>query len=195
MAQVRWWWYLHFLAAQALSCALLQTCMEERVWSFPPGPWMVKLLQVCGALGEGRFARGAGLSGSGGDLCFTGPLVKQHAGGKREQRCGFPIFWALVGRDAGLAAVQGSHSTCTAAHGSGWGAVASHSSGFAFSGGWCRGRDWSLCVFMDSWTLNKSSLLSTSVRIQIQGGLENITSRSRSDWKGGTCDHVSAPCL
>ena len=84
-------------------------------------------------MGEGEFARGAGLSGSGRDLCFTGLLVKQHAGGKLEQCCGFLIFRALAGRDVGLTAVRGSHGTCTAAHRSGWGAAVSHSSGFAFS--------------------------------------------------------------
>lgn len=32
------------------------------------------------AVGEGDFAMGAGLSGSGRDLCFMGLLAKQHAG-------------------------------------------------------------------------------------------------------------------
>lgn len=85
------------------------------------------------AVGEGGFATGAGLSGSGRDLCFTGLLAKQHSGGKLDQCCRFLIFCVWSGRDAGLAAVQASHSTCTAAHRSGWGAAASHSSGFAFS--------------------------------------------------------------
>lgn len=46
-------WYLNFLAAQALPCTLLQTCREKRVWSFPAGPWIIKLLQVCSAVREG----------------------------------------------------------------------------------------------------------------------------------------------
>lgn len=173
--------------------------MEERVWSFSPRPWIIKLLQVCSGPGEGRFDRGAGLSGSGRDLCFTRLLVKQHAGGKLEQCCGFLIFWALAGRDAGPTAVQGSHSTCTAAHGSGWGAAASHRSGFAFSGvepgveigAW--GSSWTaepwinLLCFQPQWGQN------FRVICKILWVESHIRTRSRSDWKGGMCDYSSVP--